>query len=275
MRIFWYLILSMTLAGMTWLDWQARLPVAAPKLATPRLAAPKLAHKKLAHKKLTHKSLPPALPDTVITGASAAHQKPVAQSNQLWRVITHRVMSKEGIGALQNRLTAMGLQWISIESMEDITMHAFDDAILFKNRAQARTIAKFWQQHGIETNIIKAGAGVYLLGLGRLYQAKYAEDMQKQLDQVGRKYRYQQRLVPIPVRRFTFAASDRKTAEALWKKLNATGVMMPLLMSETQFQSSYGDSIQSPAPRQSALRQSAPIDKSRKVTTQHPPSFAL
>jgi len=219
MKIFWFLPLPIALAGLAWLAWQSPLPAPAPTS--------------------TQTSLPP---DTHKTN-TAKHQQ-TEQPQELWRVITHRVISKEGIAALKKRLLAMHLQPVSIQSMEDATMHAFDDAALFKNSRQANTIAKLWQQHDIETNVIKADKGVYLLGLGRLYQVKYAEDMQKKLDRVGRKYRYQQRIIPIPVRRFTFPPSTRKTADELWKKLSVTGVMMPVLMSEKQFRKTYGSSIQ-------------------------------
>jgi hypothetical protein len=216
MKTFFYLTLSIVLAGLAWLAWQSPLP--APQPAT------------------VQTSLPTFLPDT--------KQASALRPQQQWRVITHRVISKEGIAALQHRLVAMHLKPISIQSMEDVTMHAFDDAVLFKNSKQAHAIAAFWQQHDIETTVIKADKGVYLVGLGRLYQVRYAEDWQKKLDRVGRKYRYQQRIVPIPVRRFTFPPSNKQQAEQLWKKLNVTGVMMPVLMSETQFKKAYGDNIQ-------------------------------
>jgi len=215
MKTFLYLTLSIALAGLAWLAWQSPLPAPEPLPV--------------------QTSLPADLADAKQVGAVRSQQ---------WRVITHRVISTEGIAALQKRLLQMHLKPISIQNMEDATMHAFDDAVLFKTSREAHTMARFWQQHGIETNIIKAGKGVYLLGLGRLYQARYAQDWQKKLDRVGRKYRYQQRIVPIPVRRFTFHPSGRKQAELLWKKLTLTGVMMPVLMSETQFKKTYGDNIQ-------------------------------
>jgi len=222
MKIFWFLSLSIALAGLAWLAWQSPLPASAPLSV--------------------QKNLPAYSPDTNRVASIKAQE--TVQTQELWRVITHRVISKEGIAALKKRLLAMRLQPVSIQNMEDAIMHAFDDAVLFKSSKQAHTMARLWQQYGIETNVIKADKGIYLLGLGRLYQARYAEDMQKKLDRVGRKYRYQQRIVPIPVRRFTFAPSTRKVAEKLWKKLNVTGVMMPVIMSETQFNKTYGNSLQ-------------------------------
>lgn len=225
MKLLGKLILTVALAGVAWLAWQSPLPAPVPAPVQATLPAP------------AENMIPSNRNST--GDSSSALPKP-----QLWRVITHRVISKEGIAALQHRLLSMHEKPISIQSMEDVTMHAFDDAVLFKSRAQAQAIALFWQQHGIETNVIKADKSVYLVGLGRLFQAIYAKGMQKQLDRVGRKYRYQQRIVPIPVRRFTFSPGTRQEAEKLWKKLSITGVMMPALIAETQFQELYGSSIQ-------------------------------
>jgi len=215
MKTLWRLGLLCALAGLGWLAWQQPLPAPAPA------------------------SVQASLPTT----APKKHASGAASPRQSWRVITHRVISTAGIAALQQRLLAMGLKPLLIRSMEDMTMHAFDDAVLFKTHRQAQAMAGFWQQHGIETNIIKAAKGVYLLGLGRLYQARYAEDLQTQLDKIGRKYRYQKRMVPIPVIRFTFPPSSKQEAEKLWKKLNATGVMMPVLISESRFQETYANRL--------------------------------
>jgi len=223
MKTLWRPGLVFALASLVWLAWQKPLPAPAPASV--------------------QTSLPPGLTNNSNADTSSPASETISPQ-QLWRVITHRVMSKEGITALQKRLRAIGLNPLIIRSMEDMTMHSFDDAVLFKSHRQAQAIAEFWQQHDIETNIIKAAKGVYLLGLGRLYQVKYAEGMQKKLDQIGRKYRYQKRRVPIPVIRFTFPPDSKQEAEKLWKKLNVTGVMMPVLMSETQFQKTYGSSIQ-------------------------------
>jgi len=223
MKTLWRLLLILVLASLAWLAWQKPLPAPAPASV--------------------QTSLPPTAPKHSDSD-TASPRTGQTQPQQLWRVITHRVMSKEGIAALQRRLLAMHLKPIRIRSTEDTTMHSFDDAVLFKSHRQAQSIAEFWQQHDIETNIIKAAKGVYLLGLGRLYQVKFAEGMQKKLDKIGRKYRYQERRVPIPVIRFTFPPSDKQEAEKLWAKLNITGVMMPVIIPEKQFDKTYGNSIQ-------------------------------
>jgi len=221
----WRLLLLTGLAGIAWLAWQPPLPALQPPIVRASL---------------------PAMPvaDNSADALSGPEDKARQATAPLWRVVTHRVTTPEGIHALAKRLEAMHTHPISIHTTEEMTMHAFDDAQLFKTRRQASDVARFWQQHDIETNIIRAAKGVYLLGLGRYFQAKYAEAWQRQLNRVGRKYRYQRRRVPVPVVRFTFPAGDRQQSERLWKRLNATGVVMPVLISESQFDKLYGDKMQ-------------------------------
>jgi len=229
MKIFWRLSLTSALAGLAWLSWQSPLPAPVPP---PVLV-----------------SLPPQPIETVTPNAETNPQpKLSAQTEQmpqqpLWRIVTRRVISKEGITALEQRLAAMHLEPLTIQRREDLTMHAFDDAELFHSSEQAHTAARFWQDHDIETTVIKTSEGIYLVGLGRFYQVKYAESMQKKLDSAGRKYRHQQRTVPIPVKRFTFPPTNKATAETLWKQLNATGIIMPVLIPENRFQALYGGDI--------------------------------
>jgi len=214
-KILWRMALIIAMAALAWLAWQSPMPASRQSAIQARA------------------------PDAGDVTKSAA-----VAGGALWRVVTHRVISREGISALKKRLVAMHLTPIAMHSTEEMTMHAFDDAVLFKSSRQAHAMAKFWQQHDIETNVIRAAKGVYLLGLGRYYQPKYAEELQQQLDHVGRKYRYQQRRVPISVVRFTFTPGNKQQAEQLWKKLNVTGVVMPALMTETQFARLYGNNIQ-------------------------------
>ncbi|GAV19464.1 hypothetical protein MMIC_P0398 [Mariprofundus micogutta] len=199
------------LTALAWLAWQA--PASAPD---PRM-------------------IRAAIPDRPV-GSQGSEIK-----TDLWRVVTRRVVSKAAVYSLSRRLQGMKLEPISIEKEEDVTMHAFDDAILFKTRAQAWEASRIWKSHDIESTVIKADeAGVFLVGLGRFFQAKYAEAMQQRLEHTGRKYRYQKRIVPIPSWRFTFAPGSKEKADILWEKLHATGVIMPVLMPEPQFQKLYG-----------------------------------
>jgi len=190
-----------------------------------------------------------ALPHQAIEAASAT--PPVQQikgkiETQRWRVITRRVITKAARTALKHRLIQMQLKPIRIQHTEAVTMHAFDDAELFSSRKQANHAALFWQAHSIQTNIIKVNEGVYLLGLGRFYQLAYAIETQQQLIKTRRKFRYQKRSVPIPSWRFTFAPESKKASEKLWRQLNVSGVIMPIMMPEDRFQASYGAFESSP-----------------------------
>ncbi len=124
-------------------------------------------------------------------------------------------------------------------------MHAFDDAALFTSRKMAKAAAETWNQHNISTHIIRADKGVYLLSLGRFYQPAYAAAMQLTLKSVDKKHRYQQRMISIPTWRFTFAPANKQASEKLWRKLNKTGLIEPVLMPEEPFQALYGKSIKS------------------------------
>jgi len=166
-----------------------------------------------------------------------------ASINTLWRVVTRRVVSKDAIYAITRRLTAMGLKPITIRSQEDVIMHAFDDAVLFPSRKEAWAASKVWRDRDIEITIIEAKKSVYLIGLGRFYQSNYAQGMQNRLKKIGREFRYQQRTVPIPTWRFTFPAMQKGAAEKLWKRLNNSGVIMPVQIPEKQFQALYGSAI--------------------------------
>jgi len=121
-------------------------------------------------------------------------------------------------------------------------MHAFDDSELFKNRTLANIAAEYWQSHNISTNVIRARKGVYLLSLGRFYQAAYATAMQKKLKDIDRKHRYQQRIISIPSWRFTFKPDSKRNSEKLWNRLNKSGAITPVMMSEKSFQKHYHSS---------------------------------
>jgi len=223
------LICTAILAMLAWHSWQA--PVS---------------------EQTSSSSIRIALPHQVTKALSATQQAQQTRLNSgkketpMWRVITRRVITKAARTGLKRRLIHMHLKPITIQRSEKITMHAFDDAELFSSRKQANHAARFWQDHNISTNVIKAREGVYLLGLGRFYQIAYATEIQQQLIKTGRKFRYQKRTVPIPSWRFTFAPESKKASEKLWRRLNASGVIMPVMMPEDRFQASYGAFESSP-----------------------------
>ncbi|WP_176582342.1 hypothetical protein [Mariprofundus erugo] len=178
------------------------------------------------------------LPDEVWQAEAARHAQ--------WRVVTRRLVSRASANTLHYRLSQLQLSPIAILRTEEVVLHAFDDARLYASRGEAVAAAVMWRQAGIEVNIIRVNQSLYMVGLGRLYQDRYAELLQQRLDREGRPYRYERRIVPIPTWRFTFAATDMVAARVLWKKLEASGVMMPVMMPEVRFQLLYGSSLATP-----------------------------
>ncbi len=170
------------------------------------------------------------------------------QHSQLWRVVTRRLVSRASVNTLDARLHQMGLTPIELSMEEEVTVHAFDDATLYKTREEASVAAQLWKEKGLDVNLIKVDDTTYMLGLGRLYQEKHALLLQQKLKQTGMAYRYQRRAVPVTTWRFTFAASDRADAQQLWQQLENSGVLMPVLMTEVQFQQLYGGLVLRPHP---------------------------
>jgi len=216
------LICTATLAMLAWYSWQAPMS---------EQTSPSSVRVTLPHQ---------AIEAVSATPAQQIRHNSGQKETQRWRVITRRVITKAARTALKHRLLQMQLKPIRIQHTEAVTMHAFDDAVLFSSRKQANHVALFWQAHNIQTNIIKANEGVYLLALGRFYLLAYATETQQRLIKTGRKFRYQKRSVPIPSWRFTFAPESKKASEKLWRRLNASGVIMPVMMPEDRFQASYG-----------------------------------
>ncbi|MDQ6992448.1 MAG: hypothetical protein Q9M31_03165 [Mariprofundus sp.] len=165
-------------------------------------------------------------------------------TDERWRVVTRRLITRLAADQLFIRLQAMGLTPIKITGVENVLLHAFDDTLIYKSRQAALLAEQLWQEDGLETAIIVVGKARFMIGLGRLYQQQYAQELQEKLEKTGRVYRYQQRSMPIPSWRFTFDALDRTAADTLWKQLDESGVMMPVLISEVQFQSLYGVQLQ-------------------------------
>ena len=205
------IFLLLLFALLTWLAWLK--PASAPTPAAVRISLPVQPHSE---------TLQPESAET------------------LWRIITRRVISQAAVNALTQLLKSMDLEPITIRKQEDVTLHAFDDATLYKSSEEASTASAIWRNHGIETTVIKAQKDIYLIGLGRFYQTHNAEGMQTRLREIGREFRYQQRTVPIPTWRFTFPPMEKGEADKLWKQLNDSGEIMPVVMPEPRFQELYG-----------------------------------
>lgn len=215
-------ILIILLAGLAWLAWQK--PAPAPTPSSVRAGIP----------------VPP--PDAIEPTDSEAEQPAGLVTEELWRVVTHRLVTPDAASTLQQKLKERGLRPLIIESRESVTLHAFDDKDRFNTLAEAKLRERSWQQDDIDAFAIQDEDGRYLVGLGRFYQVEHAEQMQEQLRRTTRPYSYKRRTIPIPIIRFTFAASGKAEAGKLWQQLEAAGIMMPVLMPEERFRELYVDS---------------------------------
>jgi len=186
---------------------------------------------------------PAGSPEQPVVRIAVPHTERAGTADEtvtLWRVVTRRLVSRASVNTLSYRLQQMGLTPIEIRTQEEVTLHAFDDAAEYKSWKEASAATERWKEKGVDVNVIKVDDTQYMLGLGRLYQEKYALLLQQKLQQTGILYRYQRRSVAVPAWRFTFDATDRGRAEILWKQLEETGVMMPVFMPESRFQMQYG-----------------------------------
>jgi len=163
-----------------------------------------------------------------------------------WRVVTRRMVTDAAVTALTDRLRALGLTPVTLNSREEVTLHAFDDAIIYDTRSAADLAAQRWKDKGMAVNIIEVSDTVYLIGLGRLYQDENAGLLQQELQKSGMPYRYQRRNVMLPAWRFTFSPLAHGDAQQLWKQLADSGVAMPVLMPESRFQLLYGALLHKP-----------------------------
>ncbi|MDQ7012252.1 MAG: hypothetical protein Q9M29_10545, partial [Mariprofundaceae bacterium] len=104
------------------------------------------------------------------------------QKQELWYVVTRRLVWKQAAKALEKRLRDEGFDPVPLTRKEPVSMHAFDDGRIFKTRQAAEKARKEWQKHGIEANIIKTSIelnkDIYIVGLGRFFLTSYAEQMQ-------------------------------------------------------------------------------------------------
>ncbi len=157
-----------------------------------------------------------------------------------WRLISQRVVTKEAVHAMQKALDRLGVTAILIEKKERITLHAFDAPQIFDTKSAAIKAMKPWLEQHIDASIIKTEEGKFLVALGRFYQTKYAEEMQQQLRQKSRHYRYEKRALRIPTWRFVFPATDKEQALSLWKTLHNSGLFSAAMISEDEFQHIYG-----------------------------------
>jgi len=218
-------VLLLLFTALAWFVWQQPAPAPAP--ATVRNSMPVLPLQ------------PTHSPDDT---AKAIELKP----DELWRVVTRRLVTTVAAKALNQRFQELNLEPIMFENREPVEMHAFDDPVLFDDYKTAIAEKNNWLKENIEANVIKVDDDHYMVAIGRFFQIEYAEGIQTRLKKIGKPYRYQRRSVPIPTWRFTFAASGKQQAEKIWKQLQTSGISMPVLMPEKRFQETYSDRKEAP-----------------------------
>lgn len=166
------------------------------------------------------------------------------QKQELWYVVTRRLVWKQAAKTLEKRLRDEGFDPVPLTRKEPVSMHAFDDGRIFKTRQAAEKARKEWQKHRIEANIIKTSIelnkDIYIVGLGRFFLTSYAEQMQERLRRLKKPYRYERREVTIPTYRFTFAPAEKKAARRLWEHIRNMGIADPVMMKATRFKALYG-----------------------------------
>ncbi len=158
---------------------------------------------------------------------------------ELWRIVTKRMVWKQAISSLRDRLYREGFETELVVKREPVELHAFDDPDSFKTQADAEKVKAKWRKKKINAEVVKREV-TYAVALGRFYLTSYAEQMQSRLKTIGLPYSYERRTVTIPAYRFVFKPMQKDEAEKSWKKLQNLGIAEPAMMKESQFQRLFG-----------------------------------
>lgn len=187
--------------------------------------------------------LPPQ-PAPALRPARTSYEAADADTHN-WAVLTRPIVWKKAADSLRERLVQNGLQPITIERREKVSLHAFDDERSFARRDEASRAAQEWEKLKVDAQIMQTDDG-YAVALGRFFMPEYASRMEKQLNALKRPYRYQRRNMEIDVYRFTFLPTGQREAERLWQQVQATGLADPVLMTEAQLKAMFGADIALP-----------------------------
>ncbi len=158
---------------------------------------------------------------------------------ELWRIVTRRMVWKQAIASMRDRLYKEGFETRLIVKREPVELHAFDDPGTFKTLAEARKVESQWKKRKVDAQALKREI-TFGVALGRFYITSYAEQMQARLKTIGLPYRYERRTVIVPAYRFVFNPMEKKQAEKSWKRLQNLGIAEPAMMKESEFQRLYG-----------------------------------
>ncbi|MDT8375618.1 MAG: hypothetical protein RQ867_02645 [Mariprofundaceae bacterium] len=158
---------------------------------------------------------------------------------ELWRIVTRRMVWKQAIASMRDRLYREGFETRLIVIREPVELHAFDDPRSFKTMEEAEKVKEQWQKKKIDAEALKREV-TYGVALGRFYITSYAEQMQARLKSIGLPYLYERRTVIVPAYRFVFEPMQKEQAEKSWKRLQNLGIADPAMMKESEFQRLYG-----------------------------------
>jgi len=158
---------------------------------------------------------------------------------ELWRIVTKRMVWKQAISTLRDRLYREGFETELVVKREPVELHAFDDPGSFKTQAAAEKVKAKWRKKKIDAEVVKREI-TFAVALGRFYLTSYAEQMQSRLKTIGLPYNYERRTVTIPAYRFVFKPMQKPEAEKSWKQLQNLGIAEPAMMKESQFQRLFG-----------------------------------
>ncbi|MFC1567848.1 hypothetical protein ACFL3K_01440 [Pseudomonadota bacterium] len=163
---------------------------------------------------------------------------------KLWRIVTKRMVWKQAIASMRDRLYKEGFETELLVKREPVEVHAFDDPRSFKTLAEAEKVKAQWRKKKIDAEALFREV-TYGVALGRFYITSYAEQMQARLKIIGLPYVYERRTVIVPAYRFIFAPMEKKQAEKSWRQVKNLGIAEPSMMKESEFQRLYG---KQPAP---------------------------
>jgi len=163
---------------------------------------------------------------------------------ELWRIVTKRMVWKQAIASMRDRLYKEGFETELLVKREPVEVHAFDDPRTFETMEEAEKVEKQWRKRKIDAQALKREI-TFGVALGRFYITSYAEQMQARLKIIGLPYVYERRTVIVPAYRFIFAPMEKKQAEKSWRQVKNLGIAEPSMMKESEFQRLYG---KQPAP---------------------------
>jgi|GEM_PF-3356277 len=163
------------------------------------------------------------------------------EEQQLWRVVTRKIVWPQGASVLYMQLAGNGVQPLVRSRREPVEMFNFNDPRSIKEHAFAMKVVDAWKEKGVEATLLRNEQGEFTVALGRFFLPEYAEKMNATLTASGKPFVFEKKLTDMPVYFFTWPATSKKEAELLWQKVQQIGAAQPIMMPEKDFVASYGD----------------------------------